>query len=196
MTTRVLFLSLAVISSHCFADAPADSGQPLFDGKSLNGWQSVGDASWRVIDGTIRTDGEKRGFLMTEREFADFQLHVEYKSPAATNSGIFLRTQLDPKDPMNDCYELNIAPADTPFPTGSFVERKRCSQAANVPARPGQWHSLDAAAEGGRFTVHIDGNLVNQYVDPEAIVRGRIGLQSNSGEVAFRNIRIHVLPCE
>ena len=60
---------------------------------------------------------------MTTVDFADYELHVEFKAPATTNSGIFLRTPLEPKDPAKDCYELNIAPQDNPFPTGSLVGR-------------------------------------------------------------------------
>ena len=69
----------------------------------------------------------KPGFLMTTTEWADYELHVEFQAPPQTNSGIFLRTPLKPTNPASDCYELNIAPPDNPFPTGSFVGRQKAT---------------------------------------------------------------------
>ena len=54
----------------------------LFDGETLFGWQPTGDAKWEVVDGEIRTSGEKPGFLMTTTEWANYELHVEFKAPA------------------------------------------------------------------------------------------------------------------
>src|SRR5947207_603563 len=71
----------------------------LFDAETLFGWQATGDAKWEVAGGEIRTKGEKPGFLMTTTEWADYQLHVEFKAQASTNSGVFLRTPMRPTDP-------------------------------------------------------------------------------------------------
>ena len=101
----------------------------LFDGETLFGWQPVGDAKWEVVDGEIRTDGSKPGWLMTTTRWANYEIDFEFLAPAATNSGVFLRTPLDPKDPARDCLEWNIAPPDNPFPTGSLVARQK----ANLP---------------------------------------------------------------
>src|ERR1051326_5955362 len=66
----------------------------LFDGETLFGWQPTGDSKWEVRDGEIRTAAEKPGFLMTTTEWADYELHVEFKADPKTNSGVFLRTPL------------------------------------------------------------------------------------------------------
>lgn len=163
----------------------------LFDGETLYGWQPVGDAKWKVVDGTVATDGEKPGWLMTTTEWGDFVLHAEFKAPASTNSGIFLRTALEPTDPTRDCYELNIAPADNPFPSGSLVGRVK----ADTPSEEsgGDWHSFDVTAHGGTLAVHLAGKLVAKYTDSSPLRRGRIGLQSKEGPVAFRNIRLRPL---
>ena len=57
----------------------------LFDGETLAGWQRTGEAEWTVVDGTVVTKGEKPGWLMTTSEWTNFELHVEFQSPAATN---------------------------------------------------------------------------------------------------------------
>lgn len=162
----------------------------LFDGETLYGWQPVGEPKWEVVDGEIRTSGEKPGFLMTTTEWADFWLQVEFKSPVATNSGVFLRTVLEPKDPGKDCYELNIAPHENPFPTGAFVARNK-GRSADIPVLdPEKWHLFRISAKGGLFTVVVDNEQVLMHIDTAPLAIGHIGLQSNSGPVAFRNIML------
>jgi hypothetical protein len=160
----------------------------LFDGKSLDGWQQVGDAAWKVVDGTFRTSGEKTGWLMTTSEWSNFELHVEFQAPAVTNSGIFLRSAVEPTDPTKDCYELNIAPRDNPFPTGALVGRSKPQVQLN--AGDGRWHTFDVGAEGATISIRCDEKLVLEYTDPNPIAGGHIGLQSKAGAVAFRNISI------
>lgn len=160
----------------------------LFDGGTLYGWQQVGDAKWNVADGAVSTDGEKPGWLMTTTEWADFELHVEFKAAAATNSGIFFRSALEPTDPAKDCYELNIAPADNQYPTGSLVSLARAE--LSPEASSDDWHSFDVSADGETLTVHLDGKLVAKYTDSAPLGRGHIGLQSKEGPIAFRNIRL------
>lgn len=166
----------------------------LFDGGTLFGWEAVGDASWRVENGVIRTNGEKAGFLMSTMEFADFELHAEFLAEPGTNSGIFLRTPLEPTDPARDCYELNIAPADNPFPTGSFVARKKVApQDAAPDDDTPRWRTIHVRAEKGTFTVDLDGERVLVYEDPAPIAIGHIALQSNKGPISFRHVRLRPL---
>jgi hypothetical protein len=161
----------------------------LFDGKTDYGWKSGSQADWKVVDGTLRVSSGKPGLFCTTTRFADYQLKVDFRSPANTNSGVFLRTPLIPTDPKSDCYELNIAPPDNPFPTGSFVARKKA--AAVTPSD--QWRSFEVTAVGGKFTVLLDGKEVLSYEDPTPVESGFIGLQLNSGLVEFRNVKLKPL---
>ena len=165
----------------------------LFDGETLFGWQPVGAAQWRVDNGMIRTDGDKPGFLMTTIEFADYELSVEFQAGEETNSGIFLRTPLEPTDPARDCYELNIAPPDNPYPTGSLVARRKVAPQAGTRPTPGEWHTFRVVADGGKVTVDLDDERVLVFDEQAPLRIGRIALQSNSGPVAFRNIRLRPL---
>ena len=162
----------------------------LFDGETSYGWQTTGDAKWEVADSEIRTSGEKSGFLMTTTEWAEYLLHIEFKAAARTNSGVFLQTPLKPTDPARNCYELNIAPADNPFPTGSFVGRQKGKFAKNKFPAADEWHSFDVAVVNDEFAVRFDGKSVLQYTDAKPIRMGHIGLQSREEAVAFRNIRL------
>ena len=88
---------------------PADLGwRPLFDGKTLEGWEPRGDCHWSVLpDGSLlgqRTRGTApadrkqydgwlglQAWLYTKAEYGEFDLHVEYWIPAGGNSGVSIR---------------------------------------------------------------------------------------------------------
>lgn len=171
------------------ADELAEGWLLLFDGQTDYGWEKGSEANWEVADGVIRVSSGKPGLLCTTTEFADYELKVDFRSPANTNSGIFLRTPLNPKDPQSDCYELNIAPQDNPFPTGSFVARQK----AKAVTPSDDWQTFTVSAVGGEFNVKLNGEDVLRYIDKSPIVKGRIGLQLNSGQVEFRNIKLKPL---
>ena len=161
----------------------------LFDGVSLYGWQATSDANWQVTDGAITVDSGGKGLLCTTSPFSDYVLKLEFQAEPTTNSGVFLRTGLSPADVAVDCYELNIAPPDNPFPTGGLVARAKAPADLN---RDG-WQTFEIFVEGGRLRVVLDGTKVLDYQDPAPVRRGLIGLQLNEGKVAFRNIRIRPL---
>jgi hypothetical protein len=167
----------------------ADGWISLFDGQTLFGWKAGSQADWRVEDGAIVVSTGERGLLYTTTQFANYVLCVDFRSESGTNSGIFLHTPPQPQDPSVDCYELNIAEADNPFPTASLVQRKK----AEVDAPSGQWHSFEATVDGDRVAIKLNDQQVLDYADPKPLRRGHIGLQLNSGKVAFRNLRLKPL---
>ncbi len=169
----------------------------LFDEQTLFGWEITSQTNWRVEDKSIVVDSGEPGLLCTSVAWADFELRFEYKAPVETNSGIFLRTPLEPSDPALDCYEINIAPPSNPFPTGSVVKRKKVEAgqpgSEQSPLDPEQWHLYEIKLLGGEMTLKVDGAEVCKYSDAMPLPPGRIGLQHNSGPVAFRDIRIRPL---
>ncbi len=169
----------------------------LFDGHTLFGWELASAANWHIEDNAIVVDSGDKGLLCTSVAWADFELRLEYKAAADTNSGIFLRTPLEPTDPSLDCYEVNIAPPDNPFPTGSIVKRAKVEDgapgSAAKPLEASDWHVYEMTMLGGDLTLRIDGQQTCNYTDPMPLAAGRIGLQLNSGAVAFRDIRIRPL---
>jgi hypothetical protein len=165
----------------------------LFDGETTYGWKANSDANWKVADGVISVDGGTKGLLNTTTPLGDYVLKVDFRAPHGTNSGVFLRTPLEPKDPAKDCYELNIADESvSPFPTGSFVGRQKATGTHDTTA----WRTFTVKAQGGHFTVSIDGEKVLDYQDPQPLGRGYIGLQFNEGKVEFRNVKLKPLGLE
>ena len=88
-----------VVTPGTNGSAPSDA-IVLFDGKNLNEWVSAQDqspAQWAVADGVL-TVNKKAGNIETKRRFNDYQLHIEWRSPADItgagqargNSGVFL----------------------------------------------------------------------------------------------------------
>lgn len=166
----------------------------LFDGESLFGWKATTKADWKVDSGAITVGGGEPGLLCTTSQWADYELKLDFKAEPGTNSGIFMRTSPKPKNTASDCYELNIAPADNPFPTGSIVSRKKSEQAGKDGDRlDKRWHTYHVRAEGGRWKVKLDGADVLDYTDNRPLGRGFIGLQLNQGKVAFKNIKLRPL---
>ena len=164
----------------------------LFDGQTLFGWKPTSEANWRVEDGTIVVDDGQPGLLLTTTTFSEYELHVDFKSDKGTNSGIFLHTPLDVKDPETDCYELNIADSDNPFPRCSLVKRVKIEGDFESE----DWQSYQIVVEGDQVSISLDGTLVLEYIDPYPLQRGYIGLQLNQGRVAFRNIKLRPLGTE
>jgi hypothetical protein len=90
--------------------APSDA-IALFDGSSANNWESSkgGPARWTLADGVL-TIKAGAGDIRTKRNFKDFQLHIEWRTPAEVkgkgqgrgNSGIFLQDRYELQ--VLDCY--------------------------------------------------------------------------------------------
>lgn len=182
------YLLLAFFLSPSLADDAAN-WTTLFDGKTLDGWESTSDANWRVEDGTIVVDEGETGLLLHEDTYTNYELVVEFKAATGTNSGVFLNTTRKPKVLTEDCYELNIAPPDNPFPNASLVARQKVEGAGETD----DWRKFEVRVENGHVTVKLDGKAVTDY--QAAPPKGkRIGLQKNAGRVAFRNIKVRKLP--
>lgn len=164
----------------------------LFDGKTLFGWTPQGKIDWHVENGEIRATKGDVGLLVTNSEFSDYNLHVEFRAEPTTNSGIFTRTSPKPAKVDQDCYEVNIAPLDNPFPTGSVVGRHRTDDETIKPLElwDGGWHAYDIVMRGGFVRIYLDGAAVAEFTDPSPKLRGQIGLQHNQGKIAFRNVRL------
>jgi hypothetical protein len=170
----------------------ADGWILLFDGETTFGWTAANKANWSVADGAISVSSGEKGLLHTTTQFANYELRVDFRSAKGANSGVFLRTLAVVEDPATDCYELNIADAETnPFPTGSLVGRKKATGGGENDSQ--DWQTFEVTAEGGRFVVKLDGRAVLDYTDPKPLGRGFIGLQLNSGQVEFRNIKLRPL---
>jgi len=157
----------------------------LFDGESLFGFKSESEVDWKVVDGAITATAGRVGLLRTTSQFSDFHLSLAFRADPNTNSGVFVRTSPKPKKVKKDCFEVNIAPPDNPFPTGGIVGRQKASVSA--VEHVGDWTQMQIVCDGDSVKVWVNGEQVNDLESGNP-GRGFIGLQFNKGNIAFKNI--------
>jgi Domain of Unknown Function (DUF1080) len=192
MSTLILCLT-GFLSIQASNTAPGQGGggwTELFDGKSLKGWNVVGDATWNVADGVVQAD-KGSGFLVTPASYRDFQITLEFWVSSDANSGVFLRCS-DPKtiNQMN-AYEVNIFDKrpDQSYRTGGIVD---VAKPASVIQTGEKWNTYDITAKGSQLTVVLNGTKVVDVTDTK-YVDGPIALQYGAGTVKFRNVKIRRL---
>ena len=161
----------------------------LFDGKTLKGWINVGGANFRVESGVITVDNGPYSWLRSLETYKDYELHVEFKTAADGNSGIFLRSSAVGK-PEETGYELQIFDERKNFRTGSIVD---VAEALPSKIIPNQWNTFEVKHIGPSIIVKLNGKKVLDTKDTKSKA-GHIGLQFNPGKpVSFRKIRIKEL---
>ena len=195
--TRTAFLTLGLlltgfvgVQSSYPTSAQAGGWTTLFDGKTLKGWDVVGDANWEVADGVIQAN-KGTGFLVTPVPYRDFQITAEFWVTDDANSGIFIRCS-DPKMiTATNAYEVNIYDKrpDQSYRTGGIVD---VAKPASVILTGGKWNTYDITAKGPKMTVILNGMKVVDVEDTKH-PDGRVALQYGAGTVKFRNVRIRTL---
>lgn len=201
-------------------NAPSDA-IVLFDGTNLNEWTNgKGEApEWIVADGCV-TVKRGSGIIKTKRQFSDYQLHIEWRTPAEVvgesqgrgNSGIF----------MQGIYEVQVLDNynNRTYRNGQAGSiYKQHPPLVNACKAPGVWQTYDIIYTAPRFnedgtyftpptiTVLQNGVLVQNNVKmrgpteyigiPEYTVKkhgpGSIELQDHGNPVSYRNIWIREL---
>lgn len=183
----------------------------LFNGKNLDGWTPfVADGSnpadvFSADNGIICVKGKPFGYLRTDKKYSDFRLHVEWKYPTETvNSGIFLFVQSPDKIWPNavECQLMKGRVGDFVLLGGSDVAEFEIPAGKQRPQFPvvkrygesnenpsGEWNNADIICIDGTITVFINGTLQNRATKA-ANKSGYIALQSEGGEIHFRNVRL------
>ena len=190
--------ALACGLSGCGAmSSGGDSGWvTLFDGRSLDSWDRVGDANWR-LDGGVAVADKGNGFLVTKTAYADFEIRAEFWVDSDANSGIFIRCEDRAKLTSVLCYEVNIYDKrpDPLYGTGAIVDVAKVSP---MPKAGGRWNTYEITAKGDHFVVKLNGVVTADAHDGKH-ARGVIGLQyapgvvKDAGVVKFRKVEIRPL---
>jgi hypothetical protein len=209
---RLWILSILALplAGAAVADTPANQAPKgfisLFNGKDLTGWQVNKGGNikrWGAEDGVLFVNGGGGGWLMTDKEYANFELRLQYKMPKHGNSGVGLRSPVA-GDPAYVGMEIQLID-DANWKglqswqhTGSIYNVVPAAKIANRPL--GEWNAMRIVAKGPHILVElnktklVDANL-EDYVKEHAkhhpgILRktGHIGLQSHDQRVEFRNL--------
>ncbi len=182
---------------------------PLFNGKDLAGWKVYAGKMevWGAEKGVMYVQGGG-GWLMTEKEYGDFELRLDFKMPKMGNSGVGIHAPLK-GDPAYEGMEIQLLD-DANWKglrpeqhTGSIYDVVAAAKQVNKPF--GEWNAMRIVCKGRQVLVEVNGEkLVDANLDEYAkdhgkkhpgILRdkGYIGFQSYNFRVEFRNIYIKTL---
>ena len=201
-------VALLVVGLAFFAQSHQTFGQAeagwvtLFDGKNLDNWNQIGNANWRLEDGAVVAD-KGDGFLVSKKDYADFQLKAEFWVDADANSGIFIRCT-NPEKMGGASYEVNIwdTRPDPSYGTGAIVNIAKVNP---MPRAAGKWSVYEINAKGSTFTVTLNEQKTVDGAQDSKFANGRIALQhglgvkdekgvaNDRGVVKFRKVEIKPL---
>jgi hypothetical protein len=202
-TAALLLVGLVAISNPQQAYSQGAEWIALFDGKSLDGWDQIGDANWRVSDGALVAD-KGNGFLVTKTTYGNFQLRAEFWVEDDTNSGVFIRCTDPTKVTGTNAYEVNIwdKRPEPDYGTGAIVGLAKVDP---MPKAAGKWNVYEITAKGDTFTVTLNGLKTVDGAKDAKHANGRIALQhglglkdgkgvaNDKGVVKFRKVEIRPL---
>jgi hypothetical protein len=179
---RNAFLTLLLAVSATFSIAAEGDGfVPLFDGKTLDGWeQHSGKAPYKVEDGAIvgttmaNTDNS---FLCTKKKYGDFILELEFKVDPKMNSGVQFRSEYYEKETTVEIngkprkfpadrvfgYQFEIDPSARAFTGGIYDEARRGwlfdlknNEAARKAFKQNEWNKIRIECKGDSIKTWIN----------------------------------------
>ncbi len=177
MPTRAPLLAAAAIAcwllTGCATSNPGGAWTPLFPkdgppaGWIVRDWADLRNpgpegATWQVENGVLRSIGSRGNWLVSEREYGDFELEFEFLLGERGNSGCALRAPMF-GDPAFDGMELQMAdfrynPAAKPFElTGGLY---RAVAPNNQVYRPTEWNRYHIRCQGDLVQVDLNGQRV------------------------------------
>jgi len=141
LSIPILFLTISILGQQ------KDSAEwkPLFDGKTLHGWEQLGGtAKYEVKDGMIvgtTVVGSPNSFLCTKKHYGNFILEMEFKVDEGLNSGIQVRSQSlkEYRDGIVHGYQVEIDPARKEFYSKNPPNRRANGEIIPPNAEPRSW---------------------------------------------------------
>lgn len=193
----------------------------LFDGGTTAGWRGYRrdamPAGWQVVDGALtRVSGG--GDIISDDQFENFELRLEWNVAPGGNSGIFYRATEGTDLIYENATELQVLDDAAHADGGSRLTAAGANYGLypapeGVVKPAGEWNRVRIVADGARVEHWLNGVKIVEYElwsdDWEERVKnskfaawpaygrapsGHIGLQDHGDRVAFRNIKIRELP--
>ena len=171
-----------------------DEAVELFDGKDLAGWKPRSadvTSRWEVREGVLVNTAASTD-LVSERKFTDFQLHAEFRYPAGSNSGIYLRGR----------YEVQIEDDYGEEPDSHRIGGVYgfLTPSVNAAKKADEWQTLDITLVGRTATVLLNGERIidrqsipgvtGGALDSDEGAPGPILLQGDHGPIDFRRVTL------
>jgi Domain of Unknown Function (DUF1080) len=184
---------------------------PLFDGKTLTGWEGDTEKTWRIEDGAIVGGSldevvPRNEFLCTTKSFEDFELKVKFKllgDRKLANAGVQFRTKRIPKHHEVIGYQADVGQQYW----GALYDESRRKTVLAQPdkelieklVKHDDWNDYVIRCEGPRIRLWLNGTLTVDYTEKDDKVErtGILGLQIHGGgkaKVFYKDIVIEELP--
>ena len=165
------------LSNNLTKEEKSDGWQLLFDGKSTDGWHTYGKEKagneWKVEDGAIHlvsaTKNPERGDLVSDLEYGNFDLKMDWKISEKGNSGIIFYVHEDPEK-FPETYitgmEMQILDNGTPTrlgqPDGKYYTHRAGDLydllASKEVANPqGEWNQVEIKSLNGKLDFYMNG---------------------------------------
>ncbi|MDP8246197.1 MAG: DUF1080 domain-containing protein [Candidatus Hinthialibacter antarcticus] len=164
---------------------------PLFDGKTLNGWENIGIEEWSVVDGAIlgMAVTDAYGYLATEKTFKDVEVSVYYLAESSGNSGLFYHSTFKGVDVSGVQAEIDPNPGNH---TGGLYESAgrgwlvQPNELAEKVIKPiGKWNHLLLKVKGKHVQTWTNGLKSVDYInETPKYFDGVVALQLHSGGAA------------
>lgn len=182
---------------------------PLFDGKTLDGWEG-NEKFFRVEDGvlicgTLEKKIPRNEFLCTKREYENFVITLKFKLVGkGANSGVQFRSQRIPNHNEVIGYQADLG---DPGWWGSLYDESRRNRLLvksddkliKKILKRDDWNDYKVECNGKRIQIWLNGEQTVDYTEPEDNIaeKGAIALQIHSGppsEAHFKEIMVMDLP--
>lgn len=209
-----------------------DGWQLLFDGATTKGWHKYGDTvagkAWKADSGALKLDASEKenwqikggGDILTDEEFENFDLKMEWKIDTCGNSGIIIFIHEDSAKytwgwetgPEMQVLDNKCHPDSKIIKhrAGDLYDLISCSKETVKPAL--EWNKVEIKSLNGKLDLWLNGeNVVSTTMwddnwkkliagskfkdkpDFGTYKKGKIGLQDHGFNVWFRNIKIKKL---
>lgn len=202
-----------ILSVHSCSQEKKDEApwQDLFKNDSMDGWTiKGGNASYEIKNGAVigtSTLNTPNTFLVSDKDYADFILELEYKVDPKLNSGIQIRSHSIPsyRNGVVHGYQIEIDPSDRAWSAGIYEEQKRgwLNTLKNNPKaqkafKQNDWNKYRVEAIGDTIKTWING-VPAAYLIDDLTAYGFIGLQvhdigndteKEGTQVIWKNVRI------
>ena len=202
--------------------------KPLFDGKTFEGWEGDTTKVWRIengeiIAGTNDLRQPRNEFLVTTRDYSDFELTLQYRR-GSNNGGIQIRSERVPNHHEMKGYQADFAPGIDGFlydesrrnrflalfdiekgpvdapPEGTGAAIARANQTAKEVSerlKLGEWNHYRIRCEGPRIRLWVNGIQTVDFTEKDGAIplHGKIGIQIHGGatEIRYKDIQIEEL---
>ena len=212
----------ALVAAPALLFAVEDGFTPLFNGKDLSGWKNPyewGEAE--VVGDEIHLTADKKFFLVTEEQYADFIFEGEVHLPEGpANSGFMFRCHVEPNKVYG--YQSEIDGSDRRWSGGLYDEgrnqwlwpsqkgRTKVEAALAHEAesqahfkkpevrdalKRNDWNKIRITCKWNLLKIELNGVVTTEYTD-DTDAKGHLGIQHNGEKgqtYRFRNLRIKTL---